>query len=367
MHRRHPFRPLVGFVFAGLVATLAFTSAGVAKEPAAISGGDFIQATYRTPQGLSNEPVNVMVQLAGKTVAEVMAEQGRITASTKADIKAALSAPQDAIKPAIQSVGGQVLADYQVAYNGIKVRIAPNLMDRLRALPGVIGVHFIPNHERVERDQRSLSRRADRVERPELHPRSEPQDRGHRHRDRLHARQLPCPGNRRDSGRVRSGERRRHASGEPGVLRPRPPRRSRADSTSSVTTTTRSGTGAAADSSARSQPARLQRSRLARRAVPRPDSACSRTAQPSAVRTTRRRYTPRTGSASARASLLERISTPSACSVARARRTRPSTRSSGRSTTAWTSSTCRSAPRSERATTRLRSRRTTLRSPASSS
>ena len=90
-----------------------------------------------------------MVQLAGKTVAEVMAEQGKITASAKADIKAALSAPQDAIKPAIQSLGGQVLADYQVAYNGIKVRIAPNLMDRLRALPGVIGVHLIPNHERA--------------------------------------------------------------------------------------------------------------------------------------------------------------------------------------------------------------------------
>ncbi len=76
MHRRHPFRPLVGFVFAGLVATLAFTSAGVAKEPAAISGGDTIQATYYTPRGLSNEPISVMVQLAGDTVAEVIAKQG---------------------------------------------------------------------------------------------------------------------------------------------------------------------------------------------------------------------------------------------------------------------------------------------------
>ncbi len=89
-----------------------------------------------------------MVQLAGDTVAEVMAEQGRITAAEKADIKAELGARQDAIKPAIQALGGQVLADYQVAYNGIKVRINPNSMERLRALPGVIGVHFIPNHER---------------------------------------------------------------------------------------------------------------------------------------------------------------------------------------------------------------------------
>jgi minor extracellular serine protease Vpr len=150
LHRRHPFRPLVGFVFAGLVGALAFTSAGVAKEPpAAIGGGDTIQASYYTPRGLSSEPVNVMVQLAGETVAEVMAEQGQITVGQKQNIKAALSARQDAIKPAIQTLGGQVLADYQVAYNGIKVRIAPNLMDRLRALPGVIGVHVIPNHERA--------------------------------------------------------------------------------------------------------------------------------------------------------------------------------------------------------------------------
>jgi minor extracellular serine protease Vpr len=150
LHRKRPFRPLVGFVLAGLVGALAFTTAGVAKEPpAAIGGGDTIQASYYTPRGLSSEPVNVMVQLAGETVAEVIAEQGQITVGQKQNIKAALSAPQDAIKPAIQTLGGQVLADYQVAYNGIKVRIASNLMDRLRALPGVIGVHVIPNHERA--------------------------------------------------------------------------------------------------------------------------------------------------------------------------------------------------------------------------
>ena len=149
MHRRHRFRPLVGFVFAGLVATLAFTSAGVAKEPAAVSGGDTIQATYCTPQSLSNEPVNVMVQLAGKTVAEVMAEQGKITASTRPTSRRLSAHRRTRSSLRSRALGGQVLADYQVAYNGIKVRIAPNLMDRLRALPGVIGVHFIPNHERA--------------------------------------------------------------------------------------------------------------------------------------------------------------------------------------------------------------------------
>ena len=148
MHRRHPFRPLVGFVLAGLVGALAFTSAGVAKETPAVAGVEGIQVSHYTPRGVSRGPANIMVQLAGDTVAEVMAEQGRVTAAEKADIKAELGARQDAIKPAIQALGGQVLADYQVAYNGIKVRINPNSMERLRTLPGVIGVHFIPNHER---------------------------------------------------------------------------------------------------------------------------------------------------------------------------------------------------------------------------
>ena len=148
MHRRHPFRPLVGFVFAGLVATLAFTSAGVAKDAPVSIGSAEIQASYFTPRGLSNEPVTVMVQLAGETVAEVMAKEGKITVGQKQDIKAALSARQDAIKPEIQSIGGQLLGDYQVAYNGIKIRIALNLIDRLKALPGVTGVHLVRPQER---------------------------------------------------------------------------------------------------------------------------------------------------------------------------------------------------------------------------
>ncbi len=149
MHRRHPFRPLVGFVFAGLVATLAFTSAGVAKEPTAVIGGDTIQASYYTPRSLRNEPVNVMVQLAGDTVAQVIAKQGgKITPGERQQVEAELSAKQDNIKPAIRSLGGQVRADYQAAYNGIRVRVERSKFAELRALPGVIGVHVIPVHER---------------------------------------------------------------------------------------------------------------------------------------------------------------------------------------------------------------------------
>ncbi len=344
MHRRHPFRPLVGFVLAGLVATLAFTSAGVAKEPAAVSGGDTIQATYGTPQGLSNEPVNVMVQLAGKTVAEVMAEQGKITASAKADIKAALSAPQDAIKPAIQSVGGQVLADYQVAYNGIKVRIAPNLMDRLRALPGVIGVHLHPEPRASRMRSASPTSACQpcgvaRTSTEDRIARSRSSTPGSTTRTATTVPRVPS----RPIAEYNAANAADTLPANPALFGPGAPKvKGGFDFVGDDYNA--SGTRRPADSSARSQPARLQRSRLPRRAEPRPASACSRTAAPSAVRTTRRATRRSASSASARASLLERTCTPSACSVARARRTRPSTRSSGRSTTAWTSSTCRSAP-----------------------
>ena len=68
---------------------------------------------------------------------------------------------------------------------------------------------------------------------------------------------------------------------------------------------------------------------------------------------------------SARASRRRPTSTASASSAARARPTSPSTRSSGRSTTTWTSSTCRSARRSAPPTTRPPSPRRTPPRPAS--
>jgi minor extracellular serine protease Vpr len=117
-------------------------------EPAAVSV-ETISTTYHTPRALSNEPVTAMVQLSGDTVAEVMAAQGgKITLSQKENVQGALAARQDAIKPAIQGLGGQVLGDFQLVYNGIKVRIARNQMSRLRALPNVVGVHLVPIHFR---------------------------------------------------------------------------------------------------------------------------------------------------------------------------------------------------------------------------
>ena len=112
-----------------------------------------------------------------------------------------------------------------------------------------------------------------------------------------------------------------------------------------------------ADSAPGPQPAGLQRPRHATSPAPRRASACSSTAARTPVRTTRRRsrrtvdvgpgVAPKADLYAVRVFGCERLD-----------RRRPSTRSSGPSTTTWTSSTCRSARRSAPPTTRPRSRPT---------
>ena len=57
------------------------------------------------------------MQLAGESIAEVQAKRGttQLSAPEKNQIEAALTARQNAIKPAIQSLGGEVRSDYQNA------------------------------------------------------------------------------------------------------------------------------------------------------------------------------------------------------------------------------------------------------------
>ena len=150
MQRRRTFRPLVGLVSAGLVLSLAVASGGVAKNQPDSSGSGEIQTSYYTPRGLSTEPVTVMVQLGGETVAEKQAKQPgkKLTEAEKNSIKADLASKQDSIKPAIRSLGGTVLNDFQAAYNGVSVQIALNKVADLRKLSNVIGVHAIQAHER---------------------------------------------------------------------------------------------------------------------------------------------------------------------------------------------------------------------------
>lgn len=137
-----------------LAAALA-TLAAIVSVPAAMADegveavevpGEFTPAW--TPIGLSDEPVTVVAELAGKPAALVQAQLGRkLTPGEKAQVKADLKAKQDAVAPAIRGLGATILAQYQVALNGIKVQIARGKLGDLAAVRGVTAVLEVAVHE----------------------------------------------------------------------------------------------------------------------------------------------------------------------------------------------------------------------------
>jgi minor extracellular serine protease Vpr len=136
-------RVLVAAVVAiGVGLTMA--AAGVAaKSPTAIPGGALEDLNPAiTPLGLSNEPTTVVLQLAGDPVAVADANAAApLTKNQKKALKDQLKAEQKGIEQQVRALGGTVLADYQSAYNGVKVLIAMNKTSALAGIQGVTGVH----------------------------------------------------------------------------------------------------------------------------------------------------------------------------------------------------------------------------------
>lgn len=114
-------------------------SGAVRPEPFGGPGGLISPAV--TPLGIGKQPVTVVLQLAGEPVAVQQGNVGRkLERAEKDQIKSQLRASQQAMHGNIQGMGGTVLANYQSAYNGIKVRIPRDKLDQLAALPGVVAV-----------------------------------------------------------------------------------------------------------------------------------------------------------------------------------------------------------------------------------
>src|SRR3989475_1368071 len=111
----------------------------VRPEPVAEDSG--LITPVWVPLGVSKAPVTVVVQLAGDSVAEQQGYAGRkLERGEKDRIKGSLKSKQDGLRGSIESLGGTVVANYQAAYNGIKVRIAHDRLKELAALPGVVAV-----------------------------------------------------------------------------------------------------------------------------------------------------------------------------------------------------------------------------------
>ena len=133
-------RALVASALLALAALTVVAGGSAARTPEA-SGADGIIDAQWTPVGLRDAKTTVVLQMAGNPVTVVEADAGReLSAGEKSSIKADLKGKQDAIAGQIQALGGQVLADYQVAYNGVKVRIDRSKLDSLKALKGVTAV-----------------------------------------------------------------------------------------------------------------------------------------------------------------------------------------------------------------------------------
>ena len=139
-------------LFGIVLAALAVVATGSAQRPTGIPGGaldDFKPAV--APFGISNKPMTVMVQVGGNPIAAADADskdsgKGALTRAEKQALRDQLKAKQSPVAQDVQALGGTVLASYQAAYNGLKVRIASRKGPDLEAIPGVVGVHRIPTY-----------------------------------------------------------------------------------------------------------------------------------------------------------------------------------------------------------------------------
>ena len=133
-------RALVASALLTLIALTVVAGGSAARTPEASGTEGVIDAQW-TPIGLRDSETTVVIQLADKPVTVVEAETaGTLTNAQESAIKADLKGKQDSLTGAIQNLGGEVLADYQLAYNGIKVRIDRKQLAKLSTLNGVTAV-----------------------------------------------------------------------------------------------------------------------------------------------------------------------------------------------------------------------------------
>jgi minor extracellular serine protease Vpr len=125
-----------------ILAAVAFSSAQSSS-----SGRNFVRMTGDVTQGvpLSQRQQTVVLKMADDPVAVVRSQRPgkQISETERAGIEQSLRAKQDAIAPAIEAMGGRVLAKFQHAINGIKVQATPDQIAAFASLPGVIAVKSV--------------------------------------------------------------------------------------------------------------------------------------------------------------------------------------------------------------------------------
>ena len=186
-------RALGALLVLSVLAMMDAAGGAAACMPQAADTEGLVKAEW-TPLGLRNGMTTVMVQVAGDPSALVEGNANReLSDSEKNSIEANLKVTQAGVEKAVEQLGGTVVADYQAAYNGLKVRrIDRSKTDEARSVANVVAVRplqlMTPDNMRgvSSNRSRSLGRK------PRLPRRRK--DRDHRYRHRLHACQLRGPG-----------------------------------------------------------------------------------------------------------------------------------------------------------------------------
>ena len=132
------------FMRAGLAA-LAVAALIPISAGAQSTGRPALKRAAGTPiaaAALGQLPRTVVLKMSGDPVALVRsrAPGKQLAPGQRESIELDLRARQDAIVPTIQKMGGTVLAQFQHALNGIKVRGTPEQIRSFTSLPGVVAV-----------------------------------------------------------------------------------------------------------------------------------------------------------------------------------------------------------------------------------
>ena len=142
--RRRTFRRNAWIAAAvGALVALSVVSAAGAARPGPVAPAQAGKFTpVNVPLGVSNKPQTVIVQLAGDPVTVSDANSAAPFTQGQWDShRDQLKSEQAPVTSQIRQLGGQVLGTYQLAYNGIKVRIAANKAEALESVPSVVAVH----------------------------------------------------------------------------------------------------------------------------------------------------------------------------------------------------------------------------------
>jgi len=133
-------RALGALLVLSLLALMVAAGGSAARAPQAADTEGLVKTEW-TPLGLRNDTTTVMVQVAGDPSALVEGNANReLSDAEKASIEGNLKATQVGVEKAVEQLGGTVLADYQAAYNGIKIRINRNKTDEVAQVANVVAV-----------------------------------------------------------------------------------------------------------------------------------------------------------------------------------------------------------------------------------